>query len=44
MLNSLEEVLNKTWEINAYLIRGVAINSYIDGSKYKKNKASFPIE
>ena len=42
MLNSLEEVLNKTWEINAYLIGGVAINSYIDGSKYKKIRPPSP--
>lgn len=35
MFNSLEEVLNKTGEIKAYLIGGVAINSYIEGSRYK---------
>ncbi len=42
MLNGLEEVLNKTSEIEAYLIGGVAINSYIEGSRYKSIRPPSP--
>ena len=42
MLDSLEEVLDKTAKIEAYLIGGVAINSYIEGSKYKKIRPPSP--
>lgn len=42
MLNNLEEVLNKTTEIEAYLIGGVAINSYIEGSRYKMVRPPSP--
>lgn len=42
MLNNLEEVLENTAKIEAYLIGGVAINSYIEGSKYKKIRPPSP--
>ncbi|EEZ92515.1 MAG: hypothetical protein BJBARM4_0877 [Candidatus Parvarchaeum acidiphilum ARMAN-4] len=42
MLNNLEEVLGNTAKIEAYLIGGVAINSYIEGSKYKKIRPPSP--
>ncbi len=42
MFNSLEEVLNKTAEIEAYLVGGVAINSYIEGSRYKSIRPPSP--
>ncbi|MGC8533761.1 MAG: hypothetical protein ACP5MV_04015 [Candidatus Parvarchaeum sp.] len=34
MFNQLEDVLKNTKEINAYLIGGVAVNSYIQGAGY----------